>query len=160
RRSSRRSDGDRSFEGDDPDREAEPVLGVHLQRHRDTDRGRSALSAVRLAAVAGDRQCGDEYVEGLGRGGPPAAQRIQGGKGVVMDTTEIIVLMGGVGLIGLVLWYFFGEREGVEASVNAGGVQEVDVTVKGGYSPDTIVVRRGVPVRLNFYRDETSSCSE
>jgi len=77
-----------------------------------------------------------------------------------MDTTEIIVLMGGVGLIGLVLWYFFGEREGVEASVNAGGVQEVDVTVKGGYSPDTIVVRRGVPVRLNFYRDETSSCSE
>lgn len=77
-----------------------------------------------------------------------------------MDTTEIIVLIGGVGLIGLVLWYFFGEREGVEASVNAGGVQEVDVTVKGGYSPDTIVVRRGVPVRLNFYRDETSSCSE
>jgi plastocyanin domain-containing protein len=77
-----------------------------------------------------------------------------------MDTTEIIVLIGGVGLIGLVLWYFFGERESVAAEVNAGGVQEIDVTVKGGYSPDVIVVKHGYPVRLNFYRDETSSCSE
>lgn len=77
-----------------------------------------------------------------------------------MDTTEIIVILGGVGLIGLVLWYFFGERESVAAEVNAGGVQEIAITVKGGYSPDVIAVRTGVPVRLNFYRDETSSCSE
>ncbi len=60
----------------------------------------------------------------------------------------------------MVLWYFFGERESVAGEVNAGGVQEVGVTVKGGYSPDVIAVKRGVPVRLNFYRDETSSCSE
>ncbi len=77
-----------------------------------------------------------------------------------MDTIEIIVLIGGVGLIALVFWYFFGEREQVAAVVNASGVQEIDVTVKGGYSPDVIVVDRGQPVRLNFYRDETSSCSE
>ena len=77
-----------------------------------------------------------------------------------MDTTEIIVVIGGAGLIALVLWYFFGERESVAAAVNAGGVQEIDVTVKGGYSPDVIAVKRGLPVRLNFYRDETSSCSE
>ena len=44
--------------------------------------------------------------------------------------------------------------------MSATGVQEIDVTVKGGYSPDVIAVKRGVPVRLNFYRDETSSCSE
>lgn len=77
-----------------------------------------------------------------------------------MDTTEIIVVVGGSGLIGLVLWYFFGERNSVAAAMSSGGVQEVDVTVKGGYSPDVIVVKRGIPVRLNFYRDETSSCSE
>jgi plastocyanin domain-containing protein len=77
-----------------------------------------------------------------------------------MDTTEIIVVFGGAGLIALVLWYFFGERESVAAEVNAGGVQEIGVTVKGGYSPDVIAVKRGIPVRLNFYRDETSSCSE
>ena len=77
-----------------------------------------------------------------------------------MDTTEIIVILSGVSLIAFVLWYFFGERESVAAAVNAGGVQEIDVTVKGGYSPDVIAVKRGLPVRLNFYRDETSSCSE
>jgi plastocyanin domain-containing protein len=77
-----------------------------------------------------------------------------------MDTTEIIVVLSGAGLIALVLWYFFGERESVAAGVNAGGDQEIDVMVKGGYSPDVIAVKRGVPVRLNFYRDETSSCSE
>lgn len=77
-----------------------------------------------------------------------------------MDTVEIIVVVGGIGLIGLVLWYFFGERESVAATMGASGVQEVDITVKGGYSPDVIAVKRGVPVRLNFYRDETSSCSE
>ena len=34
------------------------------------------------------------------------------------------------------------------------------MTVRGGYSPDVIVVKQGVPVRLNFRREETSSCSE
>ena len=77
-----------------------------------------------------------------------------------MDTTEIIVVIGGIGLIALVLWYFFGEREATAAVVNEAGVQEIDVTVKGGYSPDVIVVDRGRPVRLNFHREETSSCSE
>jgi plastocyanin domain-containing protein len=77
-----------------------------------------------------------------------------------MDTTEILVVIGGVGLIVLVLWYFFGERESVAANVNESGTQEINVTVKGGYSPDVIVVKKGAPVRLNFYRDETSSCSE
>jgi plastocyanin domain-containing protein len=77
-----------------------------------------------------------------------------------MDTTEILVIIGGIGLIALTLWYFFGEREKVAAETTDAGVQEIKVTVKGGYSPDVIVVKRGAPVRLNFYRDETSSCSE
>ena len=29
-----------------------------------------------------------------------------------------------------------------------------------GYTPDTIIVRRGRPVRLNFRREETASCSD
>ena len=77
-----------------------------------------------------------------------------------MDASEIGVLVGGVALIALILWYFFGEREAVAAKAGAGGVQEINVTVKGGYTPDVIEVRQGRPVRLNFYRDETSSCSE
>jgi plastocyanin domain-containing protein len=77
-----------------------------------------------------------------------------------MDLVEAGVVVGGIGLIGFVLWFFFGERGAVAASVTESGVQEIQVTVKGGYSPDVIVVRRGKPVRLQFYRDETASCSE
>lgn len=77
-----------------------------------------------------------------------------------MDTTEIVVLIGGVAAIAFVLWYFFGEGERVVAETGEAGVQEIKVTVKGGYSPDVIVVEEGRPVRLDFYRDETASCSE
>ena len=77
-----------------------------------------------------------------------------------MDTSEIFVVIIGVALIGFILWYFFGEREKTEARMTESGIQEVTVTVKGGYSPDTIVVKKGQPVRLNFYRDETSGCSD
>ncbi|MFY9610565.1 MAG: cupredoxin domain-containing protein [Blastocatellia bacterium] len=77
-----------------------------------------------------------------------------------MDAAAIGVIVAGVVLIALVLWYFFGEREKVSASLGQTGVQEINVTVKDGYSPDVIAVKRGLPVRLNFYRNETSSCSE
>ena len=77
-----------------------------------------------------------------------------------MDTAEMLVLAGAVVAIVLVLWYFFGEREKVAATVTDAGVQEIKITVKGGYSPDVIAVKRGVPVKLDFYRDETASCSD
>jgi plastocyanin domain-containing protein len=78
-----------------------------------------------------------------------------------MDTAEIIVTLGGVAAIGWVIWYFFlGERQSVRAAVGSGGVQEIQVRVKGGYEPDVIVVEKGRPVRLDFYRDETASCSD
>ena len=40
------------------------------------------------------------------------------------------------------------------------GVQETNIVVKGGYTPDVLVVKAGQPVRLNFNRQETASCSE
>ena len=76
------------------------------------------------------------------------------------DGTQLAVLVIGIVLIALILWYFFGERERTVAAEGEGGVQEIKITVKGGYSPDLIVVKQGRPVRLAFYRDETASCSE
>jgi plastocyanin domain-containing protein len=77
-----------------------------------------------------------------------------------MDISELIVVIIGSSLIGLTLWYFFGPRESTAARANAQGVQEINIVVKGGYSPDVITVRAGQPVRLNFYRDETVACSD
>ena len=77
-----------------------------------------------------------------------------------MDATQIVVTLAGLLLIAGVAWFFFGEREKTVAQVAEGGVQALRVTVKGGYSPDTLVVKRGRPVRIEFDRQETSSCSD
>lgn len=78
-----------------------------------------------------------------------------------MDSTALFVTIGGLLLAGLVLWYFFfSSRPAVAAQSTSGGVQQVDITVKGGYSPSVIEVTHGLPVQLNFYRDEENSCSE
>lgn len=77
-----------------------------------------------------------------------------------MDTAEVVVVAGAVALIVAILWYFFGPKTTTSAELTSGGVQEIKVTVKGGYSPDVIAVKQGMPVRLDFYRDETASCSE
>jgi plastocyanin domain-containing protein len=77
-----------------------------------------------------------------------------------MDAAQIVVTVAGLLLIAGVAWFFFGEREKAVAQVGEGGAQALRVTVKGGYSPDTLVVKRGRPVRIEFDRQETSSCSD
>lgn len=48
-----------------------------------------------------------------------------------MDTTEIIVTLAGLALAGFVVWYFFLSTPPVASAVSsAGGVQQVDITVK------------------------------
>jgi len=78
-----------------------------------------------------------------------------------MGLTQIIVTLAGLALSGLVAWYFwFSNDEGTRLSTGGVGLQEALVTVKGGYSPNVIVVEAGKPVRLNFRREETAACSE
>jgi plastocyanin domain-containing protein len=76
-------------------------------------------------------------------------------------TARLLVTIAGLGLSLWIVWYFwFSTKPGTKAAVGAEGVQEVDIIVKGGYNPDVIVVQAGKPVRLNFLRQESASCSE
>ena len=77
-----------------------------------------------------------------------------------MNGAQIAVTSLGVIAIGWVLWFFLLARGRGVAAQPAGGVQEVRIVVKGGYTPDTVIVQAGTPVRLQFYRDETADCSE
>jgi len=80
-----------------------------------------------------------------------------------VSVAQYVVTAAGLGAIGWVLWYFLfstGRGTAAAATTAADGLQEVRITVKGGYTPDTIVVQAGKPVRLQFYRDETADCSE
>ena len=71
------------------------------------------------------------------------------------------ILVVGLLLVGFIVWFFWLKRaKGTRAAEVSSGHQEVMVLVKGGYTPDTIIVRRGKPVRLNFLREETAACSE
>ncbi|HET7293390.1 MAG TPA: cupredoxin domain-containing protein [Vicinamibacteria bacterium] len=78
-----------------------------------------------------------------------------------MSGDVVAVDLGGLLLIAAILWYFFLSRRPESAAAReADGVQELRVTVKGGYSPERIVARPGIPLRLHFHRVEESPCSE
>ena len=73
----------------------------------------------------------------------------------------LIVDLAGVALIAGIVWYFFLSRKSEAGSASSGpGVQEIHVIVKGGYSPELIAARAGVPLRIHFRREETAPCSE
>ena len=78
-----------------------------------------------------------------------------------MNATEWLVLLGGAASIVWVNWYFFWAERSLAAAIGGGGNgQEVRIEVRGGYSPSAVKVKRGLPVRLIFDRQETSGCSE
>ena len=78
-----------------------------------------------------------------------------------MTQIQIFVILSGIALTVLIAWYFwFAPKAQTRVAVSASGAQEVAVTVKGGYTPDVIVVQKGRPVRLTFTRQESSACSE
>ena len=75
-----------------------------------------------------------------------------------MTGAEIAVVIGGLALIAALAWYFFAPQQATRAQVS-GGVQTVDVLVRGGYSPSLVRVHAGTPVRLRFDRQDNSDCT-
>jgi plastocyanin domain-containing protein len=74
--------------------------------------------------------------------------------------SKAAVTGAGLGLIGLELWWFLLSQPKSRKATASGGIQEITVTVDGGYEPSQVVVQAGQPVRLNFYRKDPSSCLE
>ena len=78
-----------------------------------------------------------------------------------MTMDRLVVTVFGISLIVFIIWFFWLKKsKGARANTISSGHQEAMILVKGGYTPDVIIVQRGKPVRLNFRREETSSCSE
>ena len=78
-----------------------------------------------------------------------------------MTASDCVVLAGAAAAIAWINWYFFfAERSSGSAVIGDSGAQEIQIVVKGGYTPAVIHAKEGKPLRLVFDRQETSSCSE
>lgn len=73
---------------------------------------------------------------------------------------KVGVTVGGIALIGLELWWFLFSKSQSQQAKASEGIQEMTITVDGGYEPSRVVVKAGQPVRLNFVRRDPSSCLE
>jgi plastocyanin domain-containing protein len=73
---------------------------------------------------------------------------------------KIAIALGGLSLMGAQLWWFLGSKPKSQQAEISDGIQEITITVDGGYSPSLVTVKRGQPVRLQFNRRDPSSCLE
>lgn len=72
-----------------------------------------------------------------------------------MTPDQIIVTAAGALLAAFTYWFFLMKKsKAVEAD------ESVDIVVEGGYSPETISVRKGKTTKLNFIRKDPSACLE
>jgi len=72
-----------------------------------------------------------------------------------MPIDKLIVTITSVWGIGFIYWFFLLKKE-KQVQV----IDSVDILVDGGYSPSTIVVKKGQTIKLNFLRKDPSSCLE
>ena len=66
----------------------------------------------------------------------------------------------GLALMVFLYVFFFGKRRSVATRPLPTGAQEVTIVVEGGYKPDSIVAKKGVPLKLVFDRRESNPCSD
>ena len=75
-----------------------------------------------------------------------------------MTAAQLFVSIGGATSIALLSWFFFGPKTTRGAQIRD-GIQEIEITVKGGFVPNRISATQGVPLRLIFDRQETGDCT-
>lgn len=73
--------------------------------------------------------------------------------------TQILTLIIGIILIIALLWWFFGKHETTTGqSQIKNGSQESTVVVKGGYSSQTVILKKGVPAKIKFDMQDSTAC--
>ncbi|RHW45438.1 cupredoxin domain-containing protein [Bombilactobacillus bombi] len=76
--------------------------------------------------------------------------------------SKIVVMIVAIVLIGFISWWFFGNHQqaAVAADVSPAHQQNVQVIVDGGYKPETVMLKKGIPAQVTFKRRDPSSCLE
>lgn len=72
-----------------------------------------------------------------------------------MDIDKILVGLFSLAGMAFTYWFFLMKREEVVSVTDA-----VDITVEGGYTPNTIQIPKGKTTKITFFRKDPSSCLE
>lgn len=73
--------------------------------------------------------------------------------------TALVTILIAVLLIIAIIWWFFGQHQSTTSQATTNGNnQEATVVVKGGYSPETVVLKKGVPATLKFDLKDSTAC--
>lgn len=73
--------------------------------------------------------------------------------------TTLITILFALILIAAIIWWFFGQHQMTTGQAQTNGNdQAATVVVKGGYSPETVVLKKGVPATVNFDLKDSTAC--
>ncbi|MBL8196274.1 MAG: cupredoxin domain-containing protein [Blastocatellia bacterium] len=75
-----------------------------------------------------------------------------------MTSTQILINLEGLAVISWIVWHFWLWQRNNATATKV--IDYLDITVKGGYQPATIIAKAGHPITLNFTRKESSPCGE
>lgn len=72
---------------------------------------------------------------------------------------KLLVMVIALALIAFIAWWFFGKHQGKAGkSAVSGGKQAATVVVNGGYSPSTVVLKKGIPATVQFDMHDKTAC--
>lgn len=76
-----------------------------------------------------------------------------------MSIGQIGAIIIGIILIAFIIWWFFGKhQEATSQGTVVNDEQTATIVVNGGYSPATVVLKKGIPAQVNFDMQDSTAC--
>ena len=76
-----------------------------------------------------------------------------------MEILRIAVIIIALLLIAFIVWWFFGKHtESAGKSTIVNDEQTATIVVNGGYSPSTVILKKGIPAQVNFDMRDSTAC--
>ena len=76
-----------------------------------------------------------------------------------MEILRIAVIIIALLLIAFIIWWIFGKHtESAGKSTIVNDEQTATIVVNGGYSPSTVILKKGIPAQVNFDMHDSTAC--